>query len=661
MSREEIEFPKATPRALARGTLLSPLLSLGRFLSVGKSIASRTVSQNESSSRQTPIVVAATVPKSFPPDEGLQGTTMNSISRLRVVLLFALVLGLSVACLAQTPAAAQSIYDVRIEFNERVLMRDGVELSADVYRPDTVGQFPVILARTPYNKSIERGNHLGLGRYFASRGYVYVAMDVRGRGDSDGVFVPYRNEGPDGFDSIEWCAKQRWSSGKVGTIGASYLGYDQWLAALQHPPHLTTMVVLVTPPDPFVESPTGLQSPSYMSWYHLLLGHTLHNLAAVDWNAIYLHLPLSTMDEAAGFHASYWQDVLEHPGINSWWEPLIYQNKYNLVQTPILHISGWYDDEQTGALMNYIGMKKQGPTEAVRNSQKLLMGPWPHAVNSTRKLGAVDFGPTALIDLEGYELSWFDHWLKGRENGIMTGSAVRIFLMGKNEWQDQQDWPLPGTEFVKYYLKSRGRANSLFGSGAISPQPAESDPPDHYSYDPANPVPFIMESTYAQLGGPDDYRPVERRDDVLVYTSETLETPEVICGPVHAHLYASSSATDTDFMVKLLDVWPDGFAQRLTDGMVRARYREGGDKPSLLEPAKIYAFDIDVWNTCQEFVKGHRIRVEVASSAFPKYDRNQNTGEPLGKTANIKVAQQTIYHDATHPSYVILPIVQARK
>ena len=220
---------------------------------------------------------------------------MTSV-RLNVLLLSAILP--TVECLAQTSTGSRPPYDVKLEFNERVPMRDGVELSADIYRPAAAGQFPVILTRTPYNKSTERGNHLGVGRYFASHGYVYVAMDVRGRGDSDGAFVPYRNEGPDGFDSIEWCAKQRWSSGKVGTTGSSYLGYDQWLAALQQPPHLATMIVLVTPPDPFVESPTGLQSPSYLSWYHLLLGHTLHNAAAVDWNAVYLHLPLSAMDEA---------------------------------------------------------------------------------------------------------------------------------------------------------------------------------------------------------------------------------------------------------------------------------------------------------------------------------------------------------------------------
>jgi putative CocE/NonD family hydrolase len=535
-------------------------------------------------------------------------------------------------------------------------MRDGVELSADIYRPAAAGQFPVILTRTPYNKSTERGNHLTVGRYFAAHGYVYVAMDVRGRGDSDGVFVPYRNEGVDGYDSIEWCAKQPWSSGKIGTIGSSYLGYDQWLAALQQPPHLTTMIVLVTPPDPFVESPTGLQSPSYLSWYHLLLGHTLHNPAAVDWNSLYLHLPLSAMDEAGGFHAPYWHEILNHPGINSWWEPLIYQNKFDRVNLPILHVSGWYDDEQAGAVMNYLGMTQKGATSEVRKSQKLLMGPWPHAVNSTRKLGAVDFGPAALIDLDGYELRWFDHWLKDANNGIMSEAPVRLFVMGRNEWQDHTDWPIPGTRFVKYYLHSRGRANSLFGDGTLVPRVATSAAPDHFAYNPLDPVPFIMESTYAQLGGPDDYRAVERRDDLLVYTSESLDEALVVCGPVRAHLSASSSAVDTDFMVKLIDVWPNGFAQRLTDGMVRARYREGGDRPSLIEPGKTYGFDVDAWNTCQELGKGHRIRVEIASSAFPKYDRNQNTGESLGKTTNTKIAKQTIYHDAENPSYVVVPV-----
>ncbi len=552
---------------------------------------------------------------------------------------------------------SEPTYAVKIEFSTRVKMRDGVELSVDIYRPDGSGKFPVILSRTPYNKSTPRGGHLELGRYLAARGYVYVAMDVRGRGDSDGKFTPYRNEGPDGYDSIEWCAQQPWSTGKVGTIGASYLGYDQWIAALEQPPHLTTMIVMTTPPDPFVESPTGLQSPTYMSWHLLTSGHTLHNLAPVDWPTVYEHLPIYTMDTAAGLDSPYWRQVVDHPGIDAWWDPLIYQNKYERVRVPIMHVSGWYDDEQAGATMNYIGMTTKGATPELRRNQKLLMGPWPHAVNSSTHLGDVEFGPTAVIDLSNYELRWFDYWLKGINTGIMEEPPVRIFVMGENKWHDEKEWPMARTQYVDYYLHSKGHANSLHGDGTLSPTRDADEPADHYSYDPARPVPFLMEPTYAQLGGPDDYRPVERRDDVLVFTSEALDKSTSICGPIRVNLSAASSASDTDFMGKLLDVWPDGFAQRLYDGMVRARYRQGGDRPSMITPGQIYTYDIDLWNTCQQLGKGHRVRLEISSSAFPKYDRNQNTGEALGKTDSIKIADQTIYHDAAHPSFVRIPIV----
>ena len=229
------------------------------------------------------------------------------------------------------------------------------------------------------------------------------------------------------------------------------------------------------------------------------------------------------------------------------------------------------------------------------------------------------------------------------------------------EWKDQADWPIPGTEIVKYYLNSKGHSNSLYGVGTLTLQPAAKQAPDTYSYDPADPFPFITGATFSQLGGPDDYRPVEARDDVLVYTSDAFTKPQLVCGPIRARLFASSSATDTDFTVKFLDVWPNGFAQRMSDGLVRARFREGGDKMSLIEPGKIYAFDVDAWNTCQQFEAGHRMRIEVASSAFPKYDRNQNTGEPLGRTANIKIAHQTIYHDAEHASYVTIPMVPDKR
>jgi putative CocE/NonD family hydrolase len=560
--------------------------------------------------------------------------------------------------IATVAAAADSMHEVRIEFGQRVKMRDGVELSADLYRPAEEGKYPVILVRTPYNKGSEFKNSVYSteGHYFGSHGYVYVAMDVRGRGDSDGIYTPQRNEGHDGYDSIEWAAQQPWSTGKVGTLGASYVGYDQWLAAVNQPPHLTTMVVLTTPPDPFIETPTGLQSPTYLSLYYFVSGHVLQNLSTVDWNKLYYHLPLNTMDEAGGRRVQYWKDIIDHPGISDWWDPLIYQTKFNKVNVPVLNVSGWYDDEQAGATMNYIGMITKGPAD-LQKSHKLLMGPWPHAVNSSTKLGAIDFGPTGVIDLSGYELRWFDHWLKGAETGIMQEPPVRMFLMGANKWLDEPSWPLSGTKQTKFYLSSNGRANSLFGNGKLALSPATQSQPDVFSYDPKDPVPYIMDETFAQLGGPDDYRPVERRDDILVFTADPFTEDTTICGPVTMQLSASSSAKDTDFTGKLLDVWPDGFAQRLSDGLVRARFRTGGDKQELLNPGQIYTYQVDLWNTCQLFKKGHSVRVEVSSSAFPKYDRNQNTGEPLGKTSNTAVAKQTIYHDQAHPSFITLPII----
>jgi len=558
---------------------------------------------------------------------------------------------------AQKPAVTpDQTFDLKIEFNVRVKMRDGVELSADLYRPDAEGKFPVILSRTPYTKT----GALKSGRYWAEHGYVFVAMDVRGRGDSDGVFVPYRNDGRDGYDAIEWCAAQPWSTGKVGTTGGSYLGRIQWLTAVLQPPHLVTMAAMVTPSDPFVEWPTGTHLPMDISWFHLTSGHLSQNMDAVDWTKIQKHLPLYTMDEAMGRPVPAWKEDLDHPQLDAYWEPMRYQNKYDRVKVPVLHISGWYDDEQIGTPLNYIGMTTRGP-EDVRNKQKIMMGPWPHAINSTSKLGEVDFGPSGTIDLNGYLKRWFDYWLKGQDSGIMSDPPVRIFVMGENKWTDEKEWPIARTSWTKYYIHSRGRANSLFGDGVLSPDLPGAEPTDGYACDPEHPVPFVTEPSFAQIGSADDYRSVERRDDVLVYTSEPLPEDLTVCGPIKVQLYGSSTAKDTDFMGLLLDVWPDGFAQRLIDGMVRARYRDGMEMSSLIEPGKIYAYTIDLWNTCQTFKKGHRIRLQIASSAFPKYDRNAQTGEDLARATKLQISNQKICHDKAHPSHVVLPIVPPKK
>ena len=548
--------------------------------------------------------------------------------------------------------------ELRILFNQRIPMRDGICLSADVYLPaDGVNEGegrPVILIRTPYMKT--KVSVLDTAKYFVQHGYVFVAVDVRGRGDADGVFVPYVQEGLDGYDTIEWCAAQSWSNGAVGTIGASYEGCNQWLAAVERPPHLKAMVVLVTPSDPFVEIPTGTPSPMHLCWLHYVSGRMVQPMEMIDWEQIYPHLPLLTMDERIGRNIPHWRADIEHAQLDDYWQPRCYQQRFEQIDVPVLHISGWYDDEQIGTPLNYIGMTTRGATPEARAHQRLLMGPWGHATNKSAQLGEVNFGPQALIDMRGEQRRWYDRWLKGEE--VQPTSPVRIFIMGDNIWRDEQEWPLARTQWTPYYLHSHGRANSRFGDGMLSPQrPIEEEVADSYLYDPANPVPFVTDPTSAQIGGPDDYAAIQRRDDVLVYTSAPLEEDIEVTGPVRAELYASSSAPDTDFTAMLLDIWPNGFRQRLCDGMVRARFREGMDRPELIEPGKVYRYTIECWNTAQVFKKGHRICLQITSSFFPKYDCNLNTGAPLGKTSEMAVAEQRLYHDEQYPSALILPVI----
>lgn len=544
---------------------------------------------------------------------------------------------------------------VRILFNQRVPMRDGVTLSADVYLPaGEVQKRPVILSRTPYLKAsmavVERAQE------FVKRGYVYVAMDVRGRGDSDGEnFNPYVNEGRDGYDSIEWCASQEWSDGKIGTYGGSYLGTIQWLTALEQPPHLRAMVVLVPPSDPFVETPTGMPGPQHLCWLHLVSGRVTQPMEAVDWEQVYWHLPLLTMDEQAGRVDWRWRADLEHTHLDDYWKPHCYQRRFEELSVPALHISGWYDDEQIGTPLNYIGMTTRAATPEARASQRLLMGPWGHNTNASSKIGDLDFGEQAVIDLYGEVTRWFDRWLRGID---VLSRPVRIFVMGENVWRDEQEWPLARTAWTPFYLRGNGRANSRFGDGALTTTaPGADEPADSYTYEPGNPTPFVTEQTSSQIGGPDDYASIQRRDDVLVYTTEPLEHDTEVTGPVRVDLYASSSAPDTDFMAMLIDIWPNGFRQRLCDGMVRARFRDGMEHPTPIEPGKVYQYSIDCWNTCQVFKAGHRICVQISSSAFPKFDRNLNTGAPLGLTSDFVSAEQRIYHDAEHPSAVVLPVI----
>jgi hypothetical protein len=373
--------------------------------------------------------------------------------------------------------------------------------------------------------------------------------------------------------------------------------------------------------------------------------------------AVYEHLPLQTMDECAGFSSPDWREALSHTVRDDYWEPLRYQQRFGEIDLPVLHISGWYDDEQIGTPLNFAGMVAGARSETARNSQRLLMGPWGHAVNSASKLGEVDFGAEAVIDMERYMGEWLDSVL-GRERS-QGFAPVRIFVMGTNVWRDEYEWPLARTAFTDVFLDSSGSANSRYGDGVLSYESPGGQRSDVYTYDPARPVPFITEPVSNQIGGPDDYSAVEQRGDVLCYTSEPVVADVEVTGPIKLILHVSSSAVDTDFTAKLVDVHPSGFCQRLCDGVTRARYREGVDRAVLMEPGKVYQLEVDMWNTCHVVKSGHRIRLEVSSSAFPKYDRNLNTGEDIGTGTRMIAAENRVWHDTQHPSRLVLPIIPA--
>jgi putative CocE/NonD family hydrolase len=363
------------------------------------------------------------------------------------------------------------------------------------------------------------------------------------------------------------------------------------------------------------------------------------------------------MDKAIGRNLPAWRDWMSRPFGSPYWAGLSYQQALNKASAPALHVTSWYDDVQVGTLENFTTLTDPSRPAQDRASQHLIVGPWGHAINASRKLGDIDFGPDAVIDFDGAQLRWFDHWLKGIDNGVDREPPVRVFLMGANEWRSEDEWPIARTQYVKFFLHSSGKANSLTGDGRLARDPPAGETPDRFDYDPRDPVPFITEPTGKQVGGPDDYRQIEARRDVLVYTTEPVVTAYDICGPLRVKLFAASSARDTDWTAKILDVHPDGFAQRLNDGIVRARFSKGLDRERLLTPGAVESYDIDAWATCIRMQPGHRLRLEISSSAFPKFDRNLNTGRPIGTETRSVVASQTVHHDSTAASYLLVPIV----
>jgi putative CocE/NonD family hydrolase len=564
------------------------------------------------------------------------------------------------------------IYKAKINVNAVVHTRDRVKLATDIYRPDVEGRFPIILVRLPYGKTEAYCEMPALGRFFAKRGYVFVVQDVRGKYDSEGDPYPFINEPDDGYMTQKWIATQPWSNGKIGTLGDSYYGYTQWASAPMRNPNLKTMITVVTATDLYGEEfyiNGAFHLRTRLEWLYTCWGtramlfHDIKpDLIPINWR----HLPLITADEAAGQAVKCYKDIIKHPNRDAYWKGKNSDYPFDQVAVPVLHIAGWYDIFLRGQLKDYVAMTKKAATPEARRNQKLVVAAWHHEIArfgppEERGFGHgkdIDFGPNADPDINTLCLRWFDYWLKGINNGIMDELPVRIFIMSGNVWRYENEWPLARTQYTKYYFHSNGRANSMHGDGVLNMKaPETSEPPDTYIYDPNDPVPSAAEDLWALLDTVKDQRIIEKREDILVYSTPSLKEAVEVTGPLSVKLYASSTAKDTDFTAKLVDVHPHGYAQYIQEGIIRVRYRESRESPSLIDSGKIYEYIIDLWATSNLFKTGHKIRVEISSSNFPRFDRNLNTGHEFGTDAETVKANQTVYHDTKHSSHITLPII----
>ncbi len=527
-----------------------------------------------------------------------------------------------------------------------VPMRDGVRLSTDIRCPAGPGPFPTLIYRTPYNNQ-----GFAVDDPYLASGYAVVKQDCRGRFDSEGVFDPFR-EAADGADTAAWVRAQPWCDGRLGFFGNSYCATTQLTAAWSRPAGLRAMTPVVMGCDLFKDLLyyNGVFNLSLaFAWGAAMAGRTVQGLETTDLQAVFRHLPLDTMDVAAGFHLPFLHEWLAHPVYDDYWAQASVERHYADFDVPALHAGGWYDFYPEGTLRNFLGLRRWGGP-AARRAQKLIMGPWPHGLGG-RTLGAMDFGEAAAVAMEPIYKRWLDRWVRDEPNGIDREPAVRIFVMGVNAWREDDEWPPREAEPRAYYLASEGDARTAAGTGRLVEKAgAPSAARDGYVYDPADPVPTLGGNTYAAPAGPTDHAPIEARSDVLVYSGPVLERPVTVIGFVSATLFISSDAPDTDFVARLCDVYPDGRSIILCDGIARARFREGWDREVFLAPGSVYEIEVPMGATANVFLPGHRLRLEVTSSCFPRFARNLNTGEPAATGVRMRPARQTLWHTPDHPS-----------
>ncbi|KAB7760836.1 CocE/NonD family hydrolase [Mycolicibacterium mucogenicum] len=606
------------------------------------------------------------------------------------VTAFVVVLALLAACGADRPLASpfpaatgRGSCAVDTERDVGATMRDGVVLRADVYRPRTSDPVPVLLMRTQYGKS---GAQTSPERYeppdwFASHCYLVVVQDVRGQGSSGGVFSEFTNDMADGYDTVEWAAGLPGANGKVAMYGSSYVGATQWLAAVTAPPHLVTIAPANTASDyydgwtyeggefrlAFVQ-PWAIESIALGAAQNRRDGEAERLLrdAGADptrWLNFRPQQDLPPMQPHNPAVAPWYFDWVRHNTRDAFWQQVSIRDRYPAVRIPVLHFEGWYDAFLAGGVENFAGMVAHGANDFARTNQRLVIGPWDHVAwgrpDSEPAPMLKDIGAVGNSPINELMLAWFDHFLKGVDNGVAGKPRVDYFTMGANTWKTATNWPLPQTQWINYYLSGVG--GSADRDGKLLPVLPGPQPPDTYTYDPLNPAPSLGGHSCcgAKSGpqGPYDQTPVEQRSDVLVYTGDPVAHDTEITGAATVTLWAQSSAVDTDFTAKLVVVKPDGAAINLNNGILRASFRDSLSAPTPIVPGQAYQYRIQIWPTSYQLKPGDRVRVEISSSDYPQFAPNPNTGAPFGRDAASVVAAQTILHDPAHPSSITLPVI----
>ncbi len=539
----------------------------------------------------------------------------------------------------------------------RVPMRDGIILSADVYRADGAEKAPVLLMRTPYNKNGVKST----AERYAQEGYIVIVQDTRGRYESQGAWFPYNNEGQDGFDTLEWIVRQPWSNGKVGMWGASYVGAVQWQAAAENAPGLVVL------------APTATWSSFYRNVYHggavrlALIAQAAAGTypppagisAPASWDDVLPHLPLSTLDQRIGWTIPWLSGILMHPRPDGFWKRLDITRDVADVKLPAQHVVGYYDFFQRESVGNFLRVRTNSPSREARESQQLILGPWDHGTIGKSKVGDMDFGPNAVMDLAGENLSWFNRFLKPASAAHF--SPIRYFVMGENAWRTARSWPPESSRPAWFYLQSSSRANSKRGDGRLERIAASGrKTADMFRADPTNPAPSAPPSAargkYPTLWGPVDQSVIEDREDVLVYSTPVLTEPLAFAGPIEAELYVSADTPDADWVVKVVDVHPSGFAQNLAVGLLRSAARESELQTSPLEAGKRYKVTVDLGHAAAKLDRGHILRVDVSGAYFPLFDRNPNTGGGPFR-AETRVASQKLFHEAGSASRILLHLI----